>query len=181
MRSLSWACVAIYMLFAMQAQAGEKPPDLADAINLFSIEGESASANITKASCNVTLTLDKDKFLQSIPMLQTAGILNPDMTTTQINRAPNSIAWVFATLGAGNATMQLYKLDRSVDQCSFIQYMNDIDDFGHTNKVKMFSYNFSRALSNKINWESFKAEKLPKIASQFKFGSEFRDTISDEW
>jgi len=149
-------------------------------LNAFEPFGEAFSLKTDNGSCTVELVLNEATFLTSIPALQAAGVLNPDITQTQINLMPYNLSAAFGLIAATGLTHELYVTNQSVDQCSFTQFISDADDFGAEHKIKMFSYTFDRALNQKIKWETFKTASFPKIAKSYKMGPEFKAKLTNE-
>ena len=101
------------------------------------------------------------------------GMLNPDITQTKINSEPNMLSMAFALQMLPVATKEVYESNKEVDRCEFSQSLSSIDDYGNDKKITMLTYQFTRALYKKINWDNIQAQSMMKIAPKFHMSPEF--------
>lgn len=131
--------------------------------------GYSASLNTTNG-CRVTMKLDEDTFVKAVPDITAAKLLNPEVVTqTMVNTQPTVVSLIFAMEMASSVIKQTYIANLKVSRCEFEQKLIETDDYGHDQIKQMFTFNFSRILNDKINWDKFDNTKLSKISPQFRF------------
>ncbi|MDR3538809.1 MAG: hypothetical protein P4L71_20100 [Acetobacteraceae bacterium] len=128
----------------------------------------------------VVITIDYEKYLQSIPMLQSMGAINPDITQTTINKTPYHMV-LFATVFFGSAIVpEAYRTHPSADRIHFSEVLNSLDDYGNNESHELESFDFSRQIFQKVNWSHFRGDTLPKIAPNFRPTRFFADKIESE-
>jgi hypothetical protein len=128
---------------------------------------------VTASSCNVEMGLNQKTFIENLPQLQQIGLLNRDITQTQINSEPNMLSMAFAIQMLPVATKEIYENNKKVDRCEFSQSLSSIDDYGNDKKIKVLTYEFTRALYKKINWDNIPTQGMMKIAPKFHMSPEF--------
>lgn len=101
------------------------------------------------------------------------GMLNPDITQTRINSEPNMLSMAFALQMLPVATKEVYENNKEVDRCEFLQSLSSIDDYGNDKKITVLTYQFTRALYKRINWDNVQAQSMMKIAPKFHMSPEF--------
>lgn len=171
-------CAAVLIAGGGSCLAGEA--DKLDSNTLFSSFGYHSTPSVDSKSCNMKIVLKKSDLIDKVPVLQKLGILNPDITQTRINQQPNLIAMTFAVSMAPVVTKELYDSQQGVDKCHFVQFLDDVDDYGHDEQIEMFSYNFNRKLHKRVNWDNFDSKNLMKIAPGFHFSPEFTARAAGE-
>jgi hypothetical protein len=147
---------------------------------VFGRYGFSDSPNINSQSCKVSMQLEQKEFLTHIDELKTIGLLNPDLTQTAINLKPNLISMAFIMQMLPVATKEIYENNKNVDLCEFTQSLIGADDYGNDTHIMVLSYNFTRSLYKKINWDKFEAQKMLKVAPKFQFNPAFEVLIIKE-
>jgi hypothetical protein len=148
--------------------------------DVFGRYGFSSAPHVTSSVCNVEMGLNQQKFLDNIGELQKLGVLNPDLTQTTINLKPNSLSLAFALQSIPVATKEVYDNNKDADRCEFSQSMVIVDEYGNNKKLLMFSYHFTRAIYQKINWDNFLSQNMLKVAPKFHFSSEFQSVVVKE-
>jgi predicted outer membrane lipoprotein len=98
-------CAVVSAAFA-QSDNSEKPSLSVNEV--FGGFGFTMSTSI-EPSCRVIGTIDKQTFLQKVPLLQTMGMLNPDLTKADINIKPTVLAAAFAILTAITSDKRDYR------------------------------------------------------------------------
>lgn len=78
------------------------------------------------------------------------------------------------------ATKSLYDENAVADKCLFIQTITIIDDYGNDKTIPALSYNFTRDIYKKINWDNFPNQNMIKVAPGFRFDPEFQALVSRE-
>ena len=141
--------------------------------SLFGRFGFSSSPHVTASSCSVEMGLNQKTFIENLPQLQQMGMLNPDITQTRINSEPNMLSMAFALQMLPVATKEVYESNKEVDRCEFSQSLSSIDDYGNDKKITVLTYQFTRALYKKINWDNIQAQSMMKIAPKFHMSPEF--------
>lgn len=156
-------------LFSCLSFADEQLPSIqntsSDKIqNVFSKYGVNYNLN----GNNIDIVIDREKALQSIPILKAIGIMNPDISQTEINESPTIYAGLVGLLMMPEIIVDIYKTNNNVDNLKFTSYLLVADNYGNNKKHQIYSFNFDRHLYEKINWNNFSSEKLVKIAPNFK-------------
>ena len=103
--------------------------------------------------------------------------MNQDISETTLNTQPNMISMGFIFQMLPVATKEVYDNNKGADHCVFTQSLSVVDDYGNDKKILMFSYNFTRALYNKINWDHFPAQNMVKVGPEFHFNPRFAARI----
>jgi len=133
-----------------------------------------SSSTLTKAGkvYNLEVVVDMNAALEKIPMMQSIGFLNPDLTPTFFKMNSHAFMMKMSTLAGATAIQSAYE-DKGVGDLSVNAYYTNYDDFGHEARHKIYSLQFTRALNDKINWDGFDTSKLPKVAKSFRFDPQF--------
>lgn len=117
---------------------------------------------------NLEEVFDRDTVIRKIPDMQKAGLLNSDITQTAINMAPNSavgtvtLIWTPVVLPSAFESYPINKLHTNV-------YSLTRDAYGNAEKHLIYSFDFTRSLYQRINWNHFDANGLMKVAPGFRF------------
>jgi hypothetical protein len=128
----------------------------------------------------VAMKVDQKVLIAHIDQLKAIGLLSKDLTQTIINMEPNIISMAFAIQMLPVATKEVYEINKNANNCDFIQSIILTDDYGNDKQMKMFSYHFTRAIYDKVNWDNFESQKMFKIAPKFAFSPEFMALVSKE-
>jgi hypothetical protein len=158
-------------------------PDVSNPVDVNAVFGRygfSITPHATGSSCSVTMTLAEKTFVDSIPELKQIGLLNNELTQTAINSKPNMISMAFVIEMLPVATREVYDSNKNVDICEFSQSLLAVDDYGNDKKIPMLTYEFSRSLYKKVNWDKFQAQNLMKIAPKFHSAPEFAQVLLKE-
>jgi hypothetical protein len=147
---------------------------------MFAKFGYKVHREVAAGRCTVESDIEADKFLESIPDLQRLQIMNRDITQTQINLLPTSLEMAFALNMTATAIENTFDQNPQASTCSFRQYLDDADDLGHERKRPMFSYNFTRALNAKVNWDKFQSKNIMKVAPGFRFDPMMMQAVEEE-
>jgi hypothetical protein len=160
------------------AAGGDLPA--ADINAVFGTFGFTETKKISPNGCAVDSILDQTKYLNSVPLLQSLQMLNPDITQTVINVKPNLLMMTFAMEMAPTVTRDVFEQNDVVSLCQFRQHIDDVDDYGNEQRKLIFSYRFDRQTSKKVNWDKFEYQNFVKIAPGFKFELWFMQKVGSE-
>lgn len=129
-----------------------------------------------------TLTIDCNEAtaVESIPALQAKGVMNPNVTRTQVNLAPVSFSTMVALLGVVAYIQPLYHDSKNTNQLTAKVNLLTPDDYGHLQIHPLFSFSFSRDLFNRIDWDNFEDVRFPRVAAHFKYSQWFKDHSENE-
>jgi hypothetical protein len=176
MKMTALLCLVVSTATA-QSDNSEKPSlNINDVFGGF---GFTTSTSI-EPSCRVIGTIDKQTYLQKVPLLQTMGMLNHDLTKADINIKPTMLAAAFAMQMAPVVTKETFEKNPGVNICSFAVNLKEADVYGHTVDNNIFFYTFNRATFDKINWDQFDATNMPQVARPFSFNPEMMARVATE-
>lgn len=142
-------------------------PTWSDATQALNSFGCSASRKPEHSATAISVTCDQKKFLVEMPALQKLGLINPDITQTQLNSTPDLYATGFLLMMTDSLIQPLYR-DKKVGTTTWDAGLVVPDLYGNTKREKVFSFKFTRKLNDRINWDNFSATNLPKIAPEFR-------------
>jgi hypothetical protein len=166
--SITKACLVMLAVLAatpVMAQGTDTPVTVNSLFGRFGYTTERAPGK----DCVLVMTLDRSVYIDAIPQLKHMGLLNSEyVTQTMVNLEPVKLSLAFASNMMPATVHDFYDTDKKADKCVFKQVLKTQDDYGNDKTVPMFSFGFSRALHDKINWDNFSATKLMKVSSQFK-------------
>lgn len=148
--------------------------------SMFSALGVTERRNISDKSCKIELEIDQKELISAVPMLQKIDMINSDLSQADINSKTVTITMTVAIMLASIETKSVYEAENKIDKCSFKQTMKEIDDFGNDKFIPLFTYNFTRALYNKINWPKFQSTSMMKIAPNFTVNPAIAARMSSE-
>lgn len=118
------------------------------------------------ATSRVMVICDRQKVIDNFPMIQKLGLMNPDITQTQINMAPDAWASVFMQELAADLVHPFYQ-GTDAQNTAWYGALKAPDDYGHLQDHTVFTFRFTRALDAKIDWDHFEDANLSKIAPGF--------------
>jgi hypothetical protein len=159
---------------------GTKPDNSVDVNAVFGRYGFSSLPHVTGSSCSVELSLNQKTFIENFDELKQIGLMNRDISQTMINSKPDFLSMGFVVQMLPVATKEIYDDNKNVDRCKFSQSLSSVDDYGNDKKILMLTYEFTRALYKKINWDSFQAQAMMKVAPKFHLGPEFGANLMKE-
>ena len=122
----------------------------------------------TKTPPEIVITLDRDAVIASLQEKEQAGLLNPVFTAGYINSHRNSLAIVTGLVHSAMALDGAYG-NLNIDLSHIRVVMVLPNAYGPAMKIPLFSFDFNRALYDKIDWDRFDPANLPKIASHFRY------------
>jgi hypothetical protein len=159
---------------------GTKPDNSVNVNAVFGRYGFSSSPHVTGSSCSVELRLNQKTFIENLDEPKQIGLMNREISQTMINSKPNFLSMAFAVEMLPVATKEIYDENKNVDRCEFSQSLSSTDDYGNEKKILMLTYEFTRALYRKINWDNFQAQGMMKVAPKFHLNPEFGGDLVKE-
>jgi hypothetical protein len=159
---------------------GTKTDNSVNVNTVFGRYGFSSSPHVTASLCNVELTLNQKAFVENIDELKQMHLMNNEISQTMINSKPSFLSMAFAFQLLPVATKEIYDENKDVDRCQFSQSLSSTDDYGNDKKILMLTYEFTRALFKKINWDNFQAQGMMKVAPKFRINPEFGAIVVKE-
>jgi hypothetical protein len=160
-KRVCWLWLAA-VVSASQAAAAEAP----NAMEMFGY----TTSRVAGKKCAISINLDQVKFIQSVPQLKAMGVLNADLVDqTMVNTHPETLAVAFLMEMAPLTVKESFDSDGSLQSCSFTDYVIGQDDYGNDRRAAAFSFEFTRAIYGKVNWDRLDTARFPKIAPGFAF------------
>ena len=147
------------------AQDDRKPP--ATVNEVFGAFGFTTSSIVNVLGCRVVGTLDEGIFVTRIPALQRLDLLNRELKQAEIDAKPTTLAVAFTMQMEPAVTKETFDLNSHASVCAFIYNLRGRNRYGHAAENKILSYTFDRKTYEKINWETFKATNMAKVAQHF--------------
>ena len=92
--------------------------------------------------------------------------MNPDITQTQINMAPDGFASLFMEQLTIDLVHPFYQ-GTGAQRTAWYGALNTPDDYGHLRERLVFTFRFTRALDSKIDWNHLEDASFFKIAPGF--------------
>ena len=156
--------VCFLMVFSLFTQARNS------LYNPKTLHQDSGAIGITQAFSNhkLFIMIDQEKLLKNSHKLQKSGILDPNLTKTEINIFQPVLAASISISYVANIVKTSYMTDAKVDKIHVDAYLFSPDLYGHHEKKFCYSFDFNRTLYQKINWEKFQGDNLKQIAPDFK-------------
>lgn len=138
--------------------------------SVFSTFGYRHKVDIDATHCRVSIYVNQERVHKSGRALQAGGMVNPDLTDGQLDHLPTVLASIFANKTSSLVTETVYKTHKEADKCFFEAVLEAPDSYGNDQEEKIFSYQFDRALYERINWRKFEPSDLYKVAPKWEFG-----------
>jgi hypothetical protein len=135
--------------------------------DVFERFGFTTSGMGSSVPCHVTGAIDKKTFLRQIPLLQSMGMLNRDLTQTDINAKPTMLTMAWALQMAPVVTKEIFENNPKVNSCALDFVVKEYDVYGHMVDSKLFAYTFDRATFKKIDWDHFESQNMAAVAHNF--------------
>jgi hypothetical protein len=131
-------------------------------------------------SCVVKMMIDRKKFIGAVPELKAMDLLNPEyVTQTRMNVEPTALAMAFSLQMAPAVVKDVYDEDAKADRCKFVQAITTEDDYGNDKVGTLFTFEFTRAIYKKVNWDKFLSQNLPKVAIKFIPGPAVEEAVRE--
>jgi hypothetical protein len=127
----------------------------------------------------VDINIDQEKVINSIPDLKKIGIINPDITQTDINLNKIEIAGSTALNATTAIVMSIYQTTK-LDNLQFKGYLLSPDNYGNNQKHLIFSFGFDKKTADKVNWENISLEGFAKISKNFHFSNWYAANVEEQ-
>jgi hypothetical protein len=154
------------VLATQSARANLNPHDDLQAV-LMTI-GVTQTTDRTKTPRQTVITLDRNALIAALRRKEESGLLNPIFTAGYIDTHKNSLAIVTGIVHSAMEVDDAYR-NTNLDRSHMLVVMVSADDYGHRQKIPLFSFDFNRALYNEIDWEQFDPANMPKVALNFRY------------
>ena len=122
----------------------------------------------TRTPRQTVITLDRNAMIAALLGKEQAGVLNPIYTAGYINAHKNSLAIVTGLVHSAMELDGAYR-NTALDRSHVQAVMMLADNYGHRQKIPLFSFDFNRALYDRIDWDRFDPASLPKAALNFRY------------
>jgi hypothetical protein len=126
----------------------------------------------------INVVIDENELLDSYEFWKSNG-LRRETTETFFRSHPYSMGAAFAL---NTAKVALHGRGRIFEgfPVTVTGSMIEIDDYGHTEKRKIFSFTLTADLDAKIDWDHFNGEAFQKVAPDFRFTEWFEQKFREE-
>jgi hypothetical protein len=128
----------------------------------------SQATDRTKSGQQIVIRFDRDALIASLQGKEAAGLLNPVFTSGYINSHKNSLAIMTGLVHSAMAVDRAYG-NSSLDRAHVRVVMVLPNAYAPAQKITLFSFDFSRALYDKIDWDQFDPADIPKTALHFRY------------
>lgn len=160
------ALVAVTALMTITVPAFADTNDLQNVVASLKVLGCDMQSAKTATITRVQVECDQQKVINNFPLIQQLGMMNPDITQTQINMMPSALAAVFLQEVTATLIHPLYEAT-TAQETAWSSALIVADTYGHMQTKTVFTFRFNRALDGKVNWANFNDANLPKIAPGF--------------
>ena len=141
---------------------------------------EMREGNPTAQHCQPVLELDRKKLMDNTALLKKMGVIDPDVSETKLSHEPMTVGFGYMMQVMAIAAKFVYDHHPEADRCRFDQYITFQDDYGNDKRIEAVTFNFTRAIYKKINWDKFISSKITTVAPQFRVTPDFMKLVSDE-
>ncbi|HWG06028.1 MAG TPA: hypothetical protein VG271_13525 [Beijerinckiaceae bacterium] len=117
---------------------------------------------------NVQVICSRKDGAARLPSLQAMQVFNPDLNQTFFATHPYSTSMFILTFAAVSTVMAEYRSDKALDKLRFSIDLADTDIYGQENVTPAITFDFDRALFQRINWDNFETQNLGKVAKNFR-------------
>jgi hypothetical protein len=118
------------------------------------------------------IRVDREKMASVIPIMQLGGALAPNVSEAEIRLKPTTYTLIVATLMAPEIVRAAFEEHDAMQAVRVAVSMKHADAFGNDAETPLMSFNFNRALYQKINWPKFDTLNMSKIAPDFRYSPE---------
>ncbi|MCJ2084598.1 hypothetical protein MKK88_01125 [Methylobacterium sp. E-005] len=174
------AMVACCLLVPLGCHAAEDADQAKMMQSMLEGMGFKQTTDIKGGNCKIVVDATQNKVIDSVPLLQKFGILNDEMSKSELTRTPTKTTMVIALQFAPVEIKGIYDSFPDADKCSFTHNIISNDEYGNSRKETMFTYGFDRATYSKVNWDNFKSQNLIKIGRGFAFNPAIARRTSEE-
>jgi hypothetical protein len=117
---------------------------------------------------NLVIVVDQKRLMEIIPTLQKAGLIDANLSSTQIGFYQSLLATTVSMRFVASLIKKIYLTHSKTDIIHVDTYLLTPDIFGNNGKELCYSFDFDRKLFQKINWQQFQISNLQHIVSNFK-------------
>lgn len=111
----------------------------------------------------VQVECDQQKVIDNFPILQKMGLMNPDITQTQLNMMPSALAAVFLAEFTASLIHPLYQ-STAAQETMWSGQLVVADAYGNPKAHTVFNFRFTRSIDARVNWPNFNSANLSMIA-----------------
>lgn len=122
--------------------------------------------------------IDPKEVLKTIPKLQKTGLIDRNLTKTEIGFYQSLLAGTASIPYVTNLIKTIYSKNNQINQISVYTYLLSPDLYGNTGKEPCYSFDFDRNLYQRINWANFQSNNIKRITSNFKTSDQC-DNLTD--
>ena len=158
------ACAAM-ILAAGRANARPAHDDLQAVLMTVKVTEKVDQAKIPP---QIVIMLDRNAVVASLQEKEQAGLLNPIFTWGYIDAHKNSLAIVTGLVHSAMELDEAYQ-DTHMNRSHVQVVMVLPNDYGPSQKIRLFSFDFNRILYDKIDWEHFDPTDIPKVVPKFQY------------
>jgi hypothetical protein len=149
--------------------------------------GERIEQNGLRDGCNVDLVLQSDEFLDNLPRLQQAGLMNPNITPQIAAAQLLSVSLAFTLQAAAIAAHEFVQQPSAPRGCHFRQAIQVLVS-GAEQSLPMFEFDWDRGIDDKGAWTRVlsdvftyeDAKQFVAVAPGFKLAPNVAATIRKE-
>lgn len=142
-----------------------------------------ASAGVTYVLTkpNLDITVDESKALAALPDLEKQGMINGTIPPADVAAMPISISG--ALIGVSFSAVIIhteFQNDPSLDKLHVQVYLLPTDSKSDADKQLCYSFDFTRELFNKTNWDTVTPKDIMVNSPNFKFSDWCQSAIDKE-
>lgn len=116
---------------------------------------------------NMEIVIDAIKGLNAIPKLQELGYINKNIKQADVTRTPIILTFMIGMLFTAVVVHHEYAINKNMDGLKVRGYMLIPDKKGKNNKQACFTFDFNRAIFNKVNWNGISEGGFAKASRNF--------------
>jgi len=160
------ACVPMAAMFFSTANADQ--PSWDAFTKGVGASGCSFRVKLKSKPVTVEMVCDEQQVIQSLPVLQKMGMMNPDITQTMANMYPEKVVLGYMVQITPAAVSVFYK-DHHVNMSKWATGIVVPDLYGHPSARVISSFRFDRKTFNRIEWDAFPPQNFPSVAPGFQY------------
>jgi hypothetical protein len=128
---------------------------------------EGMHTNISVRGHFVTVEGNSESYQNMIPALLMTGVLNNEMSQQFFEIRPITVANA-VLLSSITGFLDLYYKSHT-NNIHVVCFLEKRNDYGRINRLKFFSFNFSKSINDQVDWNNFITANLMKIAPGFSY------------
>lgn len=130
---------------------------------------DSIGVSHTFSQPELFIYIDQNRILKNLHKLQKSGVIDANLSPTEADFYKIPLATTVSISYVAKIIHRLYFTTKDTNQINVKAYLITADLYGNNRaKSLCYSFNFNRALNQKINWNNFKINNLVQIAPDFK-------------